>query len=137
MVHNIWDIFGRAQVDLFATEESAHCPLWFSLMEESSPLGQDALSHDWPDSLLYAFPPMPLIFPTLQRVLQQGHRLLLVAPFWPGRTWFPLPRRLCLSAPWRLPDRKDLLSQLQGQIWHPAPHRLQLWVWPLQGPTHC
>lgn len=137
VVHDIWDLFGRAEVDLFATEESAHCPLWFSLMQESSPLGQDALAHDWPDSLLYAFPPIPLIFPTLQRVLQRGHTLLLVAPFWPGRTWFPLLRRLCRSSPWRLPDRKDLLSQLQGQIWRPSPHRLQLWVWPLQGPTHC
>ncbi|CAL8333814.1 unnamed protein product [Boreogadus saida] len=33
--------------------------------------------------------------------------------------------------------RRDLLSQLGGQIWHPDPSRLQLWAWPLQGPTHC
>ena len=25
----------------------------------------------------------------------------------------------------------DHLSKLGGQIWHPDPHRLQLWVWPL------
>ena len=137
VILNIWDVFGRAEVDLFATKESTHCPLWFSWTEESSPLGQDALAHDWPEGLLYAFPPIPLIFPTLQRVLQQGHRLLLVAPFWPGRTWFPLLRRLCSSSPQRLPDRKDLLSQLQGKIWHPNPCCLQLWVWPLQGPTRC
>ncbi|KAK5895026.1 hypothetical protein CesoFtcFv8_011655 [Champsocephalus esox] len=125
------------EVDLFASEESRHCPLWFSWTEVTSPLGQDALAHDWPDTLLYAFPPLPLILQTLQRVLTQGHRLLLVAPRWPGRVWFPLLRILCCSPPWRLPDRKDLLSQLKGQIWHPDPRRLQLWVWPLQGPTHC
>ncbi|CAL8387734.1 unnamed protein product [Boreogadus saida] len=34
-------------------------------------------------------------------------------------------------------QRKDLLSQLQGKIWHPDPRCLQLWVWPLQGPTRC
>ena len=137
VVLNIWDVLGMAEVDLFATEESTHCPLWFSLAEETSPLGQDALAHDWPESLLYAFPPIPLIHQVLQRVLQQGHSLLLVAPFWPGRTWFPLLHRLYRSAPWRLPDRVDLLSQLGGQIWHPDPQHLQLWVWPLQGPTRC
>ena len=137
VVESMWGLFGRAEVDLFASEESAHCPLWFSWAEASSPLGQDALAHDWPDRPLYAYPPLPLILPTLQRVLLQGHRLLLVAPFWPGRLWYPLLLRLCCSTPWRLPDRRDLLSQLGGQIWHPDPSRLQLWAWPLQGPTHC
>ncbi|XP_030219303.1 uncharacterized protein LOC115548682 [Gadus morhua] len=137
VVETLWGLFGRAEVDLFASEESAHCPLWFSWTEVTGPLGQDALAHDWPQSPLYAFPPQPLILPTLQRVFLQGHRLLLVAPYWPGRLWFPLLRRLCCSSPWRLPCRKDLLSQLGGQIWHPDPRRLQLWAWPLQGPTHC
>uniref|UniRef100_UPI0037E82EF3 uncharacterized protein n=1 Tax=Semicossyphus pulcher TaxID=241346 RepID=UPI0037E82EF3 len=123
----IWDIFGRAEVDLFASRESTHCPLWFSWTEGDSPLGQDALGHEWPDSLLYAFPPLPLILPTLQWVLQRGHRLLLVAPFWPGRLWFPLLRRLCCSSPWCLPERTDLLSQLGGRVWYPDPCRLQLW----------
>ena len=79
VVLNIWDLFGRVEADPFATEESTHCPLWFSLTEEASPLGQDALAHDWPEGLLYAIPPTPLIPQILQRVLQQGHRLLLVA----------------------------------------------------------
>ena len=127
VVERIWGLFGRAEVDLFASEESAHCPLWFSWTEVTSPLGQDALAHDWPLSPLYAFPSLPLILPTLQRVLLRGHRLLLVAPFWPGRLWFPLLRRLCCSSPWRLPywgptaevlygDRQEYYPECQGTI---------------------
>lgn len=70
----------------------------------TSPLGQDTLAHPWPDSLLYAFPPLPLIWLVLHRVLQESHRILLVAPFWPGRCWFLLLHRLCRRAPWRLPN---------------------------------
>ena len=59
VVETMWGLFGRAEVDLFASEESAHCPLWFSWTEVTGPLGQDALAHDWPQSPLYAFPPLP------------------------------------------------------------------------------
>lgn len=134
VVQGIWDIFGKAEVDLFASVVATHCPLWYSLSGVPGPLGWDALAHQWARCLLYAFPPLPLIWPTLQRVYGEGHRLLLVAPYWPARPWFPLLRRLCRGEPWQLPDRRDLLSQLGGQIWHPCPHRLKLWVWPLEGP---
>lgn len=135
VVSLIWESFGRARVDLFASAETTHCPLWFSLGDSSSPLGLDALAHDWPRVLLYAFPPLSLIPSTLLRVLQEGHRLLLVAPFWPGRVWFPLLHRLCCGPPMCLPNRRDLLSQMGGRVFHPDPGRLQLWVWPLQGPV--
>lgn len=137
VVARIWGMFGRAGVDLFASRDTTHCALWFSLMEGDSPLGLDALAHSWPRTLLYAFPPIPLIFPTLLRVLQEGHRLILVAPYWPGRIWFPLLHSLCCSPPSRLPSRRDLLSQLGGRLLHPNPARLQLWVWPLQGRGFC
>ncbi len=45
----IWSRFGEAQVDLFASPESSHCQLYFSLTE--GPLGTDALAHSWPRAL--------------------------------------------------------------------------------------
>ncbi|XP_074483968.1 uncharacterized protein LOC141763298 [Sebastes fasciatus] len=136
VVEEIWRKYGAAEVDLFASEASTHCPLWFSLTETASPLGQDALAHPWPDCLLYAFPPFPLIAVTLHRIQHGNNRLLLVAPNWPGRPWFPGMHRLLDGVPWCLPKRQDLLSQLGGRIWHPNPDRLQLWVWPLRSRTH-
>ncbi len=32
---------------------------------------------------------------------------------------------------WQLPAQVDLLSQTDGQIWHPNPTALPLWVWSL------
>lgn len=48
VVSELWRRFGRAEVDLFASRESTHCPLFFSLGNDSPPLGWDALAHPWP-----------------------------------------------------------------------------------------
>ncbi len=43
-VSQIWDLFGKAEVDLFASQESSQCPLWFSLSFPTT-LGIDAFAH--------------------------------------------------------------------------------------------
>lgn len=43
-VHSIKVLFGMAEVDLFVLETSTHCPIWFSLIEKTRPLGQDDLA---------------------------------------------------------------------------------------------
>ncbi len=90
----IWSRFGEAQVDLFASRESSHCQLYFSLTE--GPLGTDALVHSWPRVLCkYAFPPVSLLAQTLCKVREDEEQVLLVALFWPTRNSFssrqPLP----------------------------------------------
>ncbi len=62
-----------------------------------------------------------------------GARLLLIAPFWPSQTWFSELTPLLYRPPLEIPIRRDLLSQLQGKIWHPQPELWKLWVWPIQG----
>lgn len=42
MIQLIWSKFSEAQVDPFASQESSHCALWYSLTE--GPLGIDALA---------------------------------------------------------------------------------------------
>ncbi|XP_036419056.1 uncharacterized protein LOC118802708 [Colossoma macropomum] len=63
----VYQIFGKAAVDLFATRENAQCPSFFSLNDQDAPMGVNALAHPWPCVLLYAFPPLALIPPTLTR----------------------------------------------------------------------
>ncbi|XP_066512600.1 uncharacterized protein [Hoplias malabaricus] len=134
IIGKIWKRFGQEKVDLFASSDTTHCSLWFSEHDQDSPLGQDALAHDWPRVLLYAFPPLPLLHSLLVRIREESHIVLLVAPRWPRQPWFPLMISLLRGVPWELPARKDLLSQLGGQVWHPQPEFLRLWLWPL-GPT--
>ncbi len=87
-VQLIWRRFGLAQVDLFASLETSHCQLFYSLTEGT--LGTDALAHSWPRGLCkYAFPPVSLLAQTLCKVREEEEQILLVAPYWPTRTWFP------------------------------------------------
>ena len=138
VVQQIWEKYGEAEIDLFASSKATHCQQWFSLSDPAGPLGQDAFAHPWPRGcLLYAFPPLPLLALTLHRIATGGHTVLLVAPYWPGRIWFPMLRQLLNGTPWSLPSRQDLLSQVDGRIWHPQPDRLRLYVWPLKGRVRC
>ena len=133
VVSEIWRRLGRAEVDLFASRESTHCPLFFSLRNDDPPMGWDALAHPWPRVLLYAFPPFALLQPLLQRVLVERVRLILVAPRWPHMPWFSAIPPLLDGLPWELPHRRDLLSQANGALFHPFPEGLRLMAWPLRG----
>ncbi len=128
----IWSRFGEAQVDLFASPKSSHCQLYFSLTE--GPLGTDALAHSWTRALHnYAYPLVSLLAQTLCKLREDEEQVLLVAPHWPNRTWFPELISLATAPPWRIPLRKDLLSQGLGTIWHPRPDLWNLHVWLLDG----
>ncbi len=69
-VRRIWKIFGKAEVDLFASKDSSQCPTYYSKV-------RDALAHDWPNLLLYALPPIALLPQVIRRIREQGHKVLL------------------------------------------------------------
>ncbi|KAI2644756.1 Gag-Pol polyprotein [Labeo rohita] len=118
VVKQIWRFFGQAQVDLFATQENAQCPRWFSLIHPA-PLGLDAMVQTRPRLYLYAFPPIALLPGVLERVRRDGVSLLLVAPYWPGRVLFSDLISLLDGSPWEFPVRR--LSPLTGRGFYSAP----------------
>ena len=128
----IWIRYGRPQIDLFAFEEDTKCPLFFSI-RGTPPLGLDALAHKWPQELLYAFPPLELIPPTLERIRLHNLKALLIAPAWGA--WMSAIAPLLYDQPWPLPPLRDLLRQARNEIFHPTPQSLDLWVWPVWGRT--
>ena len=132
VVQLIWQRFGEAQIDLFASPETAHCQLFYSLT--GGTLGTDALAISWPRGLRkYAFPPVSLLAQLLCKVREDEEQVLLVAPYWPTRTWFSDLTLLATAPPWPIPLRKDLLTQRRGTLWHPRPDLWKLHVWSLDG----
>ncbi len=103
-------IFGRPE--LFASEDNTHCQINFSK-------DSDALAHDWPNLLLYAFPLIALIPQVIRRIREQKHRVLLVAPLWRNQHWFSELARLT-AALWPIPLRQNLLS-LRWTEWFGTP----------------
>ncbi|KAL0185744.1 hypothetical protein M9458_017414, partial [Cirrhinus mrigala] len=126
VVKQIRRFFVQAQVDLFATQENAQCPRWFSLFHPAL-MGLNAMVQTWPRLRLYAFPPIALLPGVLERVRRDGVSLLLLAPYWPGRVWFSDLISLLDGSPWEIPIRRDLLSQAGGSILHPRSALWKLW----------
>ncbi len=119
-VQLIWQRFGLAQVDLFASLETSHCQLFYSLTEGT--LGTDALAHSWPRGLRkYAFPPVSLLAQTLCKVREEEEQILLVAPYWPTRTWFP-ELMLLVTAP---PSEEGSTDSEMGHLMAPASRPLE------------
>ncbi len=88
-------------MDLFATHDNAQCPLFFSLKDQNAPLGINVLAHEWPRTLLYAFPPIALISPTLYSMREEGLQLILIAPRWSGKYWLVEIRHMLYEDPQR------------------------------------
>lgn len=84
VVTQICQKYGRAEIGLFASEENAQCLMYSPLTGHCPPMGLDALVHEWSRILLYAVPPLDLITPTLARVRERVHALVLIAFCWPG-----------------------------------------------------
>ncbi len=121
VVELIWREFGQAQGDLFASQETSHYLLWFSLTH-SALLGLDAMVQTWPRLRLYAFPgeSSPGLGSTTSH-----------CPAVAGQSMVPrydIPSRRASSGVIRP-------SQAGGSIFHPQPELWKLWAWPLRGPS--
>ncbi len=118
-----WRRFGFAQVDLFASPETSHFQLFYSLTEGT--LGTDALVHSWPWGLLKNVSnPVSLLAQTLCKIREDEEQVLLMAPYWNISELVP-----GADAPRDSPSlKKDLLTQRWGTLWHPRPDLWKLHV---------
>ena len=130
--HLRW-LWPRLEIDLFATSLNHRLPRFCSRVRDEAAWAIDAFSLHWGNLRSYAFPPFSLIPQVLRKIREDRAWVLLIAPRWPRRPWFPLLLSLVDGHPFPLPDRRDLLIQPLSGIHHQALGALHLTAWPLSG----
>ena len=127
----IWSLWGQPHIDLFATRDNHKLPTFVSPFPDPMAWASDALAIKWDGMWAYAFPPIQLIPRVLRKVREEQVELVLVAPFWPAKSWTPELLELSLAEPWPLPALKKLLVQPRSSKFHENPQVLNLHAWRL------
>lgn len=133
--NSIFLMTGHPNIDLFATRLNNRLPLYVSPVPDNSALAIDAMSMNWDGIHAYAFPPFHIIPAILTKIRMYRCKIVLIAPLWPHRTWFPELLHLSIAAPIFLPVIPGFLTQKTGtgnsvQV-HQNPQSLSLLAWIL------
>ena len=123
--------FGPLHVDLFASVLNAQLRRYCTKTLDPAMWRLDAFSFRWEGFTDYAFPPISIIPRILQKVRQDRATILLIAPWWPKRTWFLDMTTPVVGYPRILPAHRDMISQPISGTLHPRLAALHLTAWPL------
>ncbi len=111
--------FGTPSIDLFASRINARVKNYVAWRPDPYALHVDAFQLSWSGLNAYAFPPFSVITQVLQKARRERPAsLILIAPRWPTKPWFPL-LRLLSQRQLRLPLDSIFLPQD-----HQCRHRL-------------
>lgn len=131
VVQKIFQLWGTPLIDLFASVDNHQTPIFCSWFPTNRAFAIDALSISWENMYAYAYPPLCLI-PRILTYIQQFHcQIILIAPQWQRRHWYPEILNLLVACPLRLPVIPDLLVQPKTLIKHPNPEIFHLTAWLL------
>ena len=137
VVRTLFSLWDTPHVDLFAADHNHQLPVFCSLLPSASAYHQDALSLDWRGLLGYAFPPAALLLQVLQKVFRTPNcHMILIAPVWPQRPWYPNLLSLLVDYPRILPCRVDLLMDPVTRAYHPQPQDWKLAAWRISTAPH-
>ena len=89
IANKIFQIMDFPSIDLFATRLNHRLPLYVSPIPDQKALSIDAISMDWNRINAYAFPPFHLIQTVINKIRLSLCKIVLIAPQWPVRPWFP------------------------------------------------
>ena len=114
VLERLWSRWFTPEVDCFASSRFHSLPGYFSFHPDSNALRRDAFSVTrWP-SRVYAFPPVPLIPMTLDKIRADRVRAILIVPHSNTAKWWDMLLELLLEPPVKLGDHRILLTPLPG-----------------------
>ena len=99
----VFSMSGYPSIDLFETSLNNRLPAYVSPIPDSKALAMDTLSVSWDYIHGYAFPPFHVIPAILNKIHLFQCRIVLVAPLWPQRSWFPDLLQLLVAPSLSLP----------------------------------
>ena len=118
IANKIFQIMDFPSIDLYATHLNHRLLLYVSPIPDQKAVSIDAISMDWNHIHAYAFPPFHLIQTVINKIWISQCKIVLIAPLWPDRPWFPELLGLLVSPPVSLPVIPNLLAQLKSRILH-------------------
>ena len=131
VVQTRFQIWGTPLIDLFASKENKQTSVFCSKIPHQDALAIDALSISWEGMFTYVYPQICLIPKVLQHIEHFRCQIILIAPKWPRRHWYPDLLKFLIACPRKLPLWPDLLQQPKTMISHPKPEVFSLHTWLL------
>ncbi|KAA6383384.1 MAG: hypothetical protein EZS28_021091 [Streblomastix strix] len=84
----------KPTADMFANRRNKKFRRFVSLVQDNQAIAQDCLSIPKGQELPYLHPPIPLIQPTINKVIRERITAVLVVPYWPAQPWWPSVNRI-------------------------------------------
>lgn len=112
--------FGNPDIDLLASRLNAKCSKYVSWKRDPQAFNIDAFTLNWNSYFFYCFPPFSLILRCLRKVMDDEATGVMVVPYWPSQSWYPLFVSLQISKPVFLSPNSDLLLfpfRTQHPLW--------------------
>ena len=117
----------QTNIDMFASQQNAQLHKYVSWMSDPNAFHCNAFSLNWSQFTPYLFPPFRLMGRVLNKIMEdQVQQALIVCPFLPNQTWYPLFLDVLVSFPVRIPRHKDLLVLPHSGQTHPLGKNLQM-----------
>ncbi|XP_047537164.1 uncharacterized protein LOC125071117 [Vanessa atalanta] len=126
--------WGRPEIDLFATKETAVVPNYVSIdCRDRSANYIDAFSRPWVHQLAWVFPPPALIPRVLAHLNKAVGTYLIVAPDWPRAFWLQDLKSRALDVPHELQNLTENMIDVVTSRPPPQAETLTLKVWKIGG----